>query len=284
MSHFVNRLSIFVLLLLSALTISAAIPADGELFHIDGPNGKIAARLHLPSAARNGKKSPMVILSHGFGGNMESPLWHKIDSMLVGNGIGVVRFDFNGHGLSDGKFRDMTVPREIDDLKAVIAYTRALPSTGTIALAGHSQGGVVTSMTAGELGSDSIAGAVLLAPAAVLRDDCLRGNTMGCMYDPWNLDQEYYKLPWGGMELGREYIATGRDLPIYETSAKYTGPVMVIHGMADRVVPYTYGVLYERLLPNASTELLPGEDHGFSRDTNRAATLTANWLIKLLKK
>lgn len=56
----------------------------------------------------------------------------------------------------------------------------------SIALAGHSQGGVVASMTAGELGTQKVKALVLMAPAAVLREDAIRGQIFGVHYDPLN--------------------------------------------------------------------------------------------------
>lgn len=99
-------------------------------------------------------------------------------------GIGVLRFDFNGCGQSDGKFEDMAVQNEIDDLINVIAYARQLSVTKNISLLGHSQGGVVTSMVAGECCYPQIECEVLLSAAAVLRDDALRGMTHGGHFDP----------------------------------------------------------------------------------------------------
>ena len=76
----------------------------------------------------------MVILCHGFTANMQGPLFDTISDKLTEAGIGVVRFDFNGHGASEGDFINMTVPNEIDDALAVIAFTRNLPQTASISL------------------------------------------------------------------------------------------------------------------------------------------------------
>ena len=73
----------------------------------------------------------------------------------------------------------MTVLNEIEDLKDVISWAQAQPWVENISLLGHSQGGVVVSMTTGELGDSIIKNVVLMAPAAVLRDDAIRGNTQG---------------------------------------------------------------------------------------------------------
>lgn len=51
----------------------------------------------------------------------------------------------------------MTVANEIEDAKKVYEYARSLDFVSDIALLGHSQGGVVASMVAGELGAENIA-------------------------------------------------------------------------------------------------------------------------------
>ncbi len=79
---------------------------DEELI-IDGFKGRLAARLQLPELSQSGK-IPMVILCHGFTGNMDFSLFDSISVSLVEEGIGVLRFDFNGHGKSEGSFTDMT--------------------------------------------------------------------------------------------------------------------------------------------------------------------------------
>lgn len=160
----------------------------------------------------------MVVFCHGFGGTKDYPLFELITDSLQKHGIASVRFDFNGHGESEGKFEDMTVPNEIEDAKKVVEYVRDLRYVSKVALVGHSQGGVVAAMTAGELAPD-IAAVALMAPAAVLRDDAIRGSTFGKMYNP--LDPPEYVELWGNQRLGRKYIQTAFSLPIYETAAKY---------------------------------------------------------------
>lgn len=270
-------------ILLAAVAVCLFVPVCAQTdstFFVKGPMGRLAARLQMP-AVGEGEVCPVVILCHGFTGNMGGKLFDTIAGQLVSGGVGVMRFDFNGHGNSDGDFVNMTVPNEIDDLMAVIAFIRNLPHTGDIALLGHSQGGVVAAMTAGRLGDKVIKGEVLMAPAAVLRDDALRGSTMGATYDPWHLP-EYVALP-SGYKLGRDYIQTALDLPVYSTAARYRGLSLVIHGMADRIVPYTYGQRFGEVMSGCEVVLVPGEDHGFSSNTGYAASVAAKWLLWLLR-
>ncbi|MDE6007568.1 MAG: hypothetical protein K2G67_08470 [Muribaculaceae bacterium] len=44
---------------------------------------------------------------------------------LQSQGIASLRFDFNGHGKSEGEFQNMTVLNEIEDLEDVISWAEA---------------------------------------------------------------------------------------------------------------------------------------------------------------
>ena len=250
-----------------------------ERVWIDGSRGRLSAIIQRPELAA-GERSPMVVFCHGFGGSKDEQLFEVMADSLSAHGIASVRFDFNGHGDSDGDFQDMTVLNEIEDAKQVIAYVSDLRDVDGIALVGHSQGGVVAGMTAGELGSDAIRCVALMAPAAVLRDDAIRGNTMGALYNP--LDPPAYVELYGGKKLGRDYIKTAFSLPIYETSAAYKGPALIVHGTGDRVVPYTYGERYHGIWPGSELVILDGFDHGFSQNLYRADEVVSQYLIRQL--
>lgn len=260
----------------NSIVPSPAIPANGELFFIAGSQGKLAAKISLPSM-QDGEKCPIVIFSHGFGGDMTFHLFEPIVKNLNQIGIGVLRFDFNGCGQSEGKFENMTVPNEVEDLINVIAYARQLSVTKNISLLGHSQGGVVTSMASGRCGFPQIKCEVLLSAAAVLRDDALRGMTHGGHFDPWHLYDDTYPVS-GGHSIGRPYIQSAMTLPIYETAAEYQGPALVVNGMADVVVPYTYAERYHRVLKNSTLQLLPGENHTYNYSPEYTIGIVTEWL------
>ncbi|MBQ7543950.1 MAG: alpha/beta fold hydrolase [Synergistaceae bacterium] len=260
------------------LVLSFTMAAFGETIpvQIDGAVGKLSAVIQKPE----GDKMPMVMLLHGFTGSKTNrPLTDTAD-LLEKNGIASIRFDFNGHGDSEGDFVNMTVLNEIEDARKVFEYVKALDYVSSVAIGGHSQGGVVTSMLAGELGAENVKAVVLFAPAAVLRDDAIRGNVMGTAYDAGN-PPESVKI-FGRFDLGREYMVTSQTLPIYETAAKFTGPACVIHGTGDRIVPYTYGERYYKGYKNGELHLINGADHGFTGFEEDAAELAVSFLKKQL--
>ena len=90
-------------------------------------------------------------------------------------------------------------------------------------------------------------------------------------------------MPWGGQRLGREYIRTAMSLPIYETAALFTGPALIVNGMRNTVVPYTYAQLYHEVLKNSELALLPDEDHVYSVCPQYLVKLVADWITKFVK-
>ena len=252
-----------------------------ENIRMQGSQGNLAATLEKP-VLKQGEKCPIVIICHGFGGNRNQGTTNSIAQQLPELGIATIRFDFNGHGESEGRFEDMTVLNEIDDAKRIYQYAASLPFVDTerIAILGASQGGVVASMTAGELGSKKLAATVLMCPAAVLRDDCIKGNTMGKQYNPLDPPE---RLEFGnGMALGREFIKTAFSLPIYETAERYHGKSCIIHGTGDRLVPYTYGIRYHNIWPGSEYHQLEGYDHGFNPNPQTAVDIAVDYLQRVL--
>ena len=253
-----------------------------ERVQIDGAKGTLAAIIQKPELQQGGQ-CPMVVLCHGFGGRKEGQMFDLLADSLCAHGIASIRFDFNGHGESEGQFQEMTVANEIEDAKHVIDYVRDLRYVNSVALVGHSQGGVVASMTAGDLGADEIAAVALMAPAGVLRDDAIRGTVLGRPQEGDPDDPPEYVEMWSGLKLGRDYILSAQRLPIYRTAQRYQGPAIIVHGTSDRVVPYTYGERFNDIWPNSEYVELEGFDHGFSQNIYRVCDIVSGWLIKTLK-
>lgn len=265
--------------IMAIITMISGNAQSADTLNLDGSVGKLFTIINRPATSA---KVPLVIICHGFSGNCQSPFMNELSESMVTQGMATLRFDFNGHGKSEGEFMDMTVLNEIDDLKDVIAWAQKQPWVKDISLVGHSQGGVVVSMVSGELGDKAIKAEVLLAAAAVLRDDALRGNTMGATYDPWNFKGDYIELPHspeaGALLLGKNYVETAINLPIYETAANYDGPTLIVQGTHDQIVPYTYAERYHEKIRNSELKLVPNENHIFTKTQKETSMLVADWL------
>ena len=250
---------IIILCMLLGITLGA------KDFEVRGPEGGLAMKLTLPEGFEAESDScPMVILMHGIFSSKDFLPMPELAKSLAQNGIASIHFDFNGHGKSEGRMQDMTVEKEISDAVAMWEYARSLPYVDKIALLGHSQGGVIASMTAGRLEErgEAPASLVLLAPGSVIKEACQSGRFFQAKFDPAN-PPEFIKC-FGAMKLGREYLLSTQQLDIYGTAKHYTGPVRLIHGSEDEIVPMwcserfveTYGDKAEPIVVDKENHML----------------------------
>ena len=258
----------------------SVIEGDKEVqISIDGSKGKLSAVIYVPDIQPGGS-ADLVILCHGLNCDHNFDLMHRIEKQLHADGFATLTFDFNGHGASEGKFVDMTIPNEIEDLEQVLAYARDLHFVDDIALVGHSQGAVVAAMTAGKY-PDDIKAVVLLAPASSVRDDVVRGNLFGIEFDPLDLPDSL--VLGNGIALGYRYLKTVSNLPIFETAANYHGNACIIHGNGDRLVPYTCSEHFHQTWTNSEFYLLNYYDHNFTVCPQRPVEITVEYLERVMK-
>ena len=106
--------------------------------HIAIQRGGLTLRGRFEKRAKG--PCPLVMMLHGFGGNMwvaPDSWFDRLADDLTAAGCAVLRFDFNGHGISDGAFREMTVYNEIEDAAAFLQYAMVREDVTTISLLGH---------------------------------------------------------------------------------------------------------------------------------------------------
>ena len=205
--------------------------------------------------------APLVIMLHGFGGRMDAfpgGWMQEWNDALITAGFATLRFDFSGHGDSEGEFRDMTLFSEIEDAAAFLRWVMTLPDVTDIHLLGHSQGGVVAGMLAGYY-HDKIGKLVMLAPAASLKTDAIEGTCMGVRYDPQHIPEA---LQIGRSLTGGFYFRIAQTLPIHEVTAQFAGPALAVIGGADTVVHAENIRRYGETMPHCQVVEYPTLDHG----------------------
>ena len=118
----------FILSLL--LFLSAMLPLPAKSIEFQGPLGALSCKINLPEGFDTEKgRCPMVILMHGIFSSKDYNPMPAIAKGLARAGIASIRFDFNGHGKSQGRMQDMTVEKEIADAMTVYQYVKALCPT-----------------------------------------------------------------------------------------------------------------------------------------------------------
>lgn len=209
------------------------------------------------------EKSPAAIIFHGIMTDRGNGMCSRMTKSLVKNGIAVIKFDFDGHGESDGDFSDMSVFSELLDASRIIEYVRGLECVTDIYIIGHSQGGVVGGMTAGYY-RDCVSKLVLLAPAATIKDDAVKGTCFGFKYDTFNVPDKIRLRNIHGESyyVGGYYFRTASTLPIYEATSRFEGKALIIHGSKDEAVDVIASERYSECIKNAELEIIEGENHG----------------------
>ena len=233
----------------------------------------------------NEGKSPVAIIFHGLMSCIrhdENNIMCHIADLLLEKGISVVRFDFNGHGKSDGEFSDMNVYGEILDAAKIMDYVRNLPFAQDIYIVGHSQGGLVGGMIAGYY-REYVKKLVLLAPAATIKDDALKASCFGTPYDGYNIPDYFPMTDIYGekFNLGGLYFRIAKTIPVYETTSMFEGETLIIHGTKDDAVGVIGSQRYKECMDNVTLDIIEGETHGLNEfSMMESATKVAEFLAK----
>ncbi len=268
-------------ILLSVITVWVLKAKD---FDVRGPQGGIAFKISLPDGFHpETDHCPMVVLMHGIFSSKDYNPMPALAKGLAKAGIASIRFDFGGHGKSEGKKQYMTIEKEIAEAMLIYEYAKSLPYVSGIGFLGHSQGGVVASMTAGRLAgaNDAPAALVLLAPGSVIKEACQGGKFFNARFDPQN-PPEFIRC-WGLYKLGREYLLSTQQLDIYGTASAYEGNVLILHGTKDGIVPIWCSERYKETYgDNATLKLIDGENHTITRRRDQVVSEVVDFFRKML--
>lgn len=249
-----------------------------ERLVIKAPSGNLVAELVLPQGFDSVKdRCTLVILMHGFKGSKTKPPMKFLTRVLPESGFAVLRFDFDGYGDSDGAQEENTVPKMIQDAKAVWDYAITLAFVDKIVLLGHSQGGVVAGMLAGRLEKAGTppSALILMAPASILKEFARKGRFFSVHCDPENPPETISVV---GFKMGREYITTAQTLPIEEESSWYTGPVCLLHGSMDGIIPISCSESYHKLFQHSEFHRIMGAGHIFLLRRRRVRDILLSFL------
>lgn len=203
-------------------------------------------------------KTPAVICAHGYGSTYVNVL--DYGKALAAKGLAAYLPDFRGGGpgsMSDGSTTEMSVMTEAADLMAIVEAAAHWQNVDSrkIVLLGASQGGFASSVAAARIPND-VAALILLYPAYVLIDDMHEAfRSLSAVPDTL-----IYR---NGIELGKKYFSDVWDYDPYAEIGSYKGPVLIIHGTNDEVVPLSYAKRAAQAYEYASLDVIEGGTHGF---------------------
>jgi hypothetical protein len=244
--------------------------------------------LHLPESRDPPGPHPAVLFLHGFTGQrMEAHfLFVHLARELEKLGLAALRFDFAGSGESDGEFADMTVSAELGDASAALDFLRrhAAIDERRIGVVGLSLGGCVAGLLAGRRGEQLACVALLSAvaePARIL--SFIRQGKFDMQLVNWG------HIDWDGLMIRRPFLLDLERHHAAEALGAYDGPVLVVHGSEDNLVPRSEAEMFceARQATGKPTqyELLAGAGHTFAsiEHTAKVTELLRGFLGKNLK-
>ena len=220
---------------------------------------RIVGKLLAPKGYE-GHKLPLVILSHGFGNTYDfiEPYAEK----LAYKGYLVYIFDFIGgshSSRSGGAMTDMSVFTEEEDLTAVLDTLgqESYVDASRIFLAGYSQGGVVSALTAAD-NPAKVKGLITLNGAFVLFNDARQ-----LFASKGDIPETYNHR---GTVLGRVYFERLLDFDLNGHLSKFQGPSLIIQGNQDDIVPMSEAEAARDALKNSQLIRIDGAGHILNED------------------
>jgi len=242
---------------------------------------KIYGKLVLPEG-RDGRM-PVVIFSHGLLGHHTDCLPYA--EALARKGYAGYCFDFIGGSLanlSGGSYKQMSILTEMEDLRAVIDMIekQGFTDKNQIYLAGASQGGLVSAMVAAAQPS-RIRGMIQMFPAFNIPE--LVSSYLFILYkgDVSAMPESTSLL---GFTFYKKYVEDAIKVDPYAEIGKYEGPVLIMHGDKDLLVPYSSSEKAVKAYKNATLQKFEGQGHGFDEEgTEKAITSSLEFLTRLNK-
>ena len=219
-------------------------------------------------------RHPLAILLHGFGSAKDRTHNILTAAAMREKGCATLRLDLYGHGESGGEFRKHTLYKWISNTMAVIDYARELGYT-EIYLSGHSQGGLTAALVAG-MEADRISGLILRAPAFMIPQAARDGCMLGYRFDPDHVPESVTVAE--DVVLDGNYIRVAQTIHAEDAADRYRGPVLILHGDEDDVVPPEDSARMAKRYSNCEMHMIPGETHHFDRHPEQMQEIIRNWM------
>lgn len=233
------------------------------------PDGPTLAYHHSP-----GEGTGLVWLG-GFRSDMDGTKAVTLHEWALAAGRPFTRFDYSGHGLSGGDFRDCTISTWLGDTLAILDHV----TTGPLVLVGSSMGGWISTLAALQR-PDRIAGLLYLAPAPDFTEELMwagfsediRAEIMdkGVYLEPSEYSPEPNPITRDLIEDGRQHLVLGDPIPL-------DVPVRFLQGQADPDVPWQHALKLADCLAghDVAVTLIKDGDHRLSRPQDLARLVDA---------
>lgn len=225
-------------------------------------------------------KNPTIVWCGGLKSDMEGTKATFLEKWATDRGQAYIRFDYFGHGKSDGDFIDGTISRWASDIVSVIDEL----CQGECILVGSSMGGWAGLLAALER-PDRIRGMVLINPAPDFTEkltyaswtDAQKTDLVekGVVYEPSGYEEPY--------AYSKKLIEDGRARQVLDSPIPLSCPIRILQGAEDKVVPAHHSQKLIDVVESSDVTytLIKGGDHSLSHEQDlKLLTLTLNGLLE----
>lgn len=211
------------------------------------------------TTSQDDTSQPIIILVHGFSSHKNKKALVALSAVLNKNNIATFRFDFYGHGESEGDFENITITEAVDDILQAIHFVKSLGYT-KIGLVGSSFGGIASIMAASQSPELFVLG--LKSPVSDYWE-VIKGQYSEEELQQW---EKIGHRNHHNKKLNYTFIEDFNNNDAYKKAPKITMPTILVHGDADETVPVSQSIKLAKLIPNCQFVVIKNADHKYSND------------------
>ena len=208
------------------------------------------------------KERPIVVLCHGFTTGKDGRTYVRLEEILNEKKHATFRFDFFGHGESDGEFADITISEAVDNVESAIRFVKD-SGYERIGLMGSSFGGFASILTA-SLSED----VYILALKSPVSDylGLLIARDHDIDVQAWRQEGSIFFSGADGqrLRLNYDFFSDAERINGYASAEKIKVPTLIVHGDRDETVPLSQSQKAAEIIPDCRLEIIEGADHVYS--------------------
>ncbi len=229
-------------------------------------------KLNVSCILSNVNKDKVVICCHGLGSGKSSKTYVRLEDEFKKRNISTLRFDFYGHGESEGNFEKLTLGKAVNNVLDAIKLVKS-KGFKEIGLIGASFGGMVALITATKTKEINIL--ALKAPVS---------NYLAKLVQSKNIKD------WKETGIITYYHSDGKDFKLkydfFKDAEKYDNidfskiaiPTLIVHGDNDKDVPLEQSKTVSKVIPNCKLKIIKWADHRFSEHFEEMIEIIVNFI------